>query len=349
MAFYDISYGGSSPHLQDNLHTVGNWDQQDAVQSAAIAKAALIAHQLPSNQPSSDEQKRNYLAGLIAQFSNQPKIPYISTSSEIGTNPSKILGMEGEKLQLPLDTSGIHQFSRPSMDVDTLNKNNSWNMLYAVAPDKANMLYKNATGKSYDAALKERENQKKFVLKTVQDRIASNSLRQGVTGDWEELMDAPDNSPTAQAGATKKQWVPASYQTIDLVKRAGGPEGVGVSSFKNLSLPEMDKALAGAGISDPNARKAWLINNGLVKSQQPVLNQNKQAQPAVDSGLRQGLLPWIAQRFNQATAPNLQGQQDEQLATQQLQQATGQVGNAALNNLRALLLGGQMQSLNPAP
>lgn len=376
MAFYDIHYGnGSAFDASPSGHTGGNWDDPESYGShvngyldstnenriAAIAKAALINQQLPSNQPNKVGQGGNFTQGLMNLFGAQQKLPYISTTQQIGPDGSSILGTEGKNLSLPLDISGLHSYHKPAMDVDSLLKNPNWNLLYSVDPDKANRVFRqqHPEGKTFDEVLKDREDQQKFVKKTVQERIAGNKLRQGVTGQWEESMDIPadPNNPLDKGG---QKWVPASYQTQDLIKRAGGPEGVGLGNYSNLPLAEMSKALTGAGITGADAQKAWLAQNGLVKpkeqapppaSSAPILNRIKSDETV---GMIPSLLgfknraDWQNARTEQPTYPQQQQDFADQYKQQQGYDEAGSsmVGPALLNNLKTLFMGGKMQSLN---
>lgn len=233
----------------------------------------------------------------------------------------------------------------PQMDVETLLRHPKWNMLYQADPQKANIIYRNATGKTFDQALKEREEQKKFITKTVQEHIANNRIRQGVTGDWEELQDLPDTSSGALPGATKRTWGPASTQTRDLIKRAGGPEGVGLGNYSHPDLATLDRRLMEMGITDPAERKAKIQSLGLVAPRiaapsASVLNEIKTPSNSVE-----GLLPYLIGKIPSNMGDTYSPHRGYDPSRDQLNAIPGMIG-PAIGNIWSRIFGGELQDVN---
>jgi hypothetical protein len=301
-------------NVQDNsptFRTGGNWnaaqsygspvlgytDRTSQPELAATQQAALVAAKLPSNQPN-NQQGANFIQGLANLFGKQTANPYIATTSQIGPDGSSILGTDGSNaLSLPLDTTGIHSPKAPPMDVENLLKNQNWNMLYSMDPAKANAIYRTATGDTFDAALKKRQEQKKFITDTVQSRISNNQLRQDELGNWVEMQDAPDNSPGAMPGATKKNWVPASLQTVDMVNKAGGAEGLGLTSFKSSNPIQVAQQLRQAGWSDAGIKDYFAKNT--TQSARPQVQASPQlsAQDQETSKQVKGIIPTLGKAY----------------------------------------------------
>lgn len=274
---------------------LGYTDRTSAPELAATQQAALVAAKLPSNQPN-NQQGNNFIQGLANSF-----------------DPTRA---EGSDL----------------LNVDSLLKNKNWNMLYAIDPDKANAVYKNISGgDTFDVALKKRQDQKKFITDTVHSRISNNQLRQDELGNWVEMQDAPDNSPGAMPGATKKSWVPASLQTVDMVNKAGGAEGLGLTSFKSNNPLQIVQQLRQAGWSDAGI-KDYVAKN-TVQSAKPTGQTQVQAEPLPSKSV-EGILPSILGLLGSAGdsyKPSRESQIDRNVRMQDNQQ------RAAYDDFRSTL------------
>lgn len=258
LADWIASRGSSSPSgyvpstIIDNGQLLQD-SQGNRFAPAAIAKAAL----LPINDPTQarQEQVANWTQGLANNFDARS-----AERSPDDLSPDKII------------------------------KNPNFNMLYAADPQKANRVYRqlHPEGKTFDEAFKDQQDQKTFIKKTIQEHIASNRLRQGVTGDWEEMQELPD---PVDSSKTIKAWGPAHPQTRALLESVGGGRGIYGQDFSNPTLQVLDKRLMQLGITDPEQRKAKIQQMGLVKPTStqptvaPVLNNDKTAVPMSSTNL----------------------------------------------------------------
>jgi len=346
---FAISAPSSSPSDQG---TVGNWDQVGAAQTAAVAKAALLAHTLPSNQPN-QSQYQNYLQGLANVFGPQAKVDpmVLGTQQDVADyvhSPIKNLQADSSGL-----LNGLHSFQKPAMDVESLLKNPTWNAFYAGDSEHANRVYKAATGSTFDEALKEQQDQKDYIKKTVQQRVASNRLRQGVTGDWEEDISMPAD-PTNPLSKSGPQWVPASSQTMAMVKAAGGGKGIygaDFSDFGNIPIAQASDRLTRAGVP-VSEQPAWYAahpqfvtkNPATSQVSSPVLNSIK-----TDSNYTPGILGSVfgpsfsdTQKYNAQTQND--GEPDESGPMSLNQTKAAIMGHMLLHNLKSKVFGGSLQN-----
>lgn len=124
-----------------------------------------------------------------------------------------------------------------NLDPQAIANDPDWMELEKLSPLLADKFYQHHSG---GVSLAEARAMQKFKVKSkydtmqtmlnaVQKRAYNNELRQTATGDWEEVGDIPD--ATSPSGV-RKGWLPAHHQTVDMINKIGGPEGLNLMNVK---------------------------------------------------------------------------------------------------------------------
>jgi hypothetical protein len=122
--------------------------------------------------------------------------------------------------------------SGPLPSVKALSADPKWWTLYKADPERANAIHTKLTGEPFDIAYKREQDQKQFLLKTIQNKWQQGDLRQNDLGDLEEQQTISD--PDDPTGKQVKKWVSLNAQTREAFDKIGGWKALGLTDRREV-------------------------------------------------------------------------------------------------------------------
>lgn len=233
---------------------------------------------------------------------------------------------------------------KPLESIDDTVGNAAFGRMFARNPEQAKVAYQAMTGRNYDEDYKAKSQLTgeiaAFPRKTIMSMIGQGKLRQrgdGAMGQWEQLETVVND-----LGQREEKWVPANQTTLDMLMRAGGPSGVGLSDYTNgnpLAQEHLRRVSRG---ENPETVKADIASRIAASGSSPV---GATAGPApTNPNQVEGLIPMLKRNFMSAGPEEYaSGTLDSEYEMQMRQQASKGKLATIMSNLGTQIMGGELR------
>lgn len=226
-----------------------------------------------------------------------------------------------------------------------MESNPAWRALMALNPKAGGAMFQADTGMSYDearqakmqAALKARNDLATFPRETIQSMIAAGKLRQTGEGQWLQEIETEN-----ELGQKIKDWKPANETIMNLLQRAGGASGVGMTELGDA----MSKARN--GLLAKGANEATV--DAHLKAKMASLMPQPQASPEGEGGqqpgnpnVRKGLIPSIGDSIHNMANPKAESLLDNSMSSAIMAARLKETPGRLLHNLKTQLMGGELR------